>query len=73
VVPSVVDAALMGVAVCAAVGAGWYQDVLAASAAMVQVAELIEPDPATAAVYAARFATYRAGYAALKSLPDVGT
>ena len=68
-VPRVVDAALMGVAVCAAVGVGWYPDVMAGSAAMVQVAERLEPDPDLAGVYTARFATYRAGYAALKTLP----
>jgi xylulokinase len=67
-VPRLPEVALMGNAICAAVGAGVYPDLITASETMVQVAEQFVPNPAHRAVYDALFEIYKAGYPALKSL-----
>jgi len=65
-VPRVPEAALMGNAVCAALGAGFYSDLSTASAAMVTVGETLEPNPSHHAVYDELFGVYRDAYAALR-------
>jgi xylulokinase len=67
-VPRLPEVALMGDAICAAIGAGLYPDVAAAGEAMVQVAEVLEPDRAHRAVYDELFGIYRDAYTALKPL-----
>jgi ribulose kinase len=56
----------MGDAICAALGAGLYPDLTTASEAMVQVAEVLDPQPAHRAVYDELFAVYAGAYTALK-------
>jgi xylulokinase len=65
-VPRLREVALMGDAICAALGAGLYPDLHTASQAMVQVAEVLEPDPAHRAVYDDLFSLYEPAYQALK-------
>lgn len=65
-VPRLPEVALMGDAICAALGAGLYADLSAAGDAMVQVAEVLEPQPAHRAVYDELFGLYAAAYPALK-------
>jgi xylulokinase len=67
-VPRLPEVALMGDAVCAAIGAGLYPDLATASRAMVQVETVLEPDQALRAVYDDLFGVYRAAYPALKPL-----
>jgi xylulokinase len=65
-VPRIPEVALMGNAICAALGAGLYPDLATASEAMVQVAEVLEPQPSTRGVYDELFALYGAAYTALQ-------
>jgi xylulokinase len=65
-VPRLPEVALMGDAICAAIGAGLYPDLTTASEAMVQVAEILEPEPAHRAVHDELFGVYQAAYTALK-------
>jgi len=67
-VPRLPEVALMGDAICAAIGAGLYPDLSAAGEAMVQVAEVLPPTAAHRAVYDELFGVYRAAYPALKPL-----
>jgi xylulokinase len=59
-VPKVREGALLGYAMLAAIAAGKVKDAVTAADTFVRVAERIEPDRATAAMYAERYATYRA-------------
>ena len=68
VVPRVEEVALMGDAIAAAVGAGFYPDLVTAGEAMVRVARVLAPDPANRAIYAELFAIYQAAYPALRPL-----
>jgi len=65
-VPRLPEVALMGNAICAALGAGFYDDLQSAAAAMVQVGEVLEPNSATRATYDELFGVYRQAYSALK-------
>jgi len=65
-VPRLPEVALMGDAICAALGAGFYPDLSGAGAAMVQVSEVLEPRVSSRAVYDELFSVYRAAYGALK-------
>jgi sugar (pentulose or hexulose) kinase len=65
-VPRLPEVALMGDAICAALGAGLYPDLATASDAMVQVAEVLDPQPVTRGVYDELFSVYVAAYPALK-------
>jgi xylulokinase len=65
-VPRLPEVALMGDAICAALGAGLYPDLATASEAMVQVAEVLNPQPVTRRVYDELFSVYVAAYPALK-------
>ncbi len=67
-VPRLTEVALMGNAIYAAIGAGFYVDLVRAGEAMVQVAETLESDPANRAVYDDLFALYRAAYPAIEPL-----
>ncbi len=67
-VPAVTEVALMGNAIHAAMGAGFYPDPVRAAAAMVRVAERQPPDPSHRAVYDELFGVYAAAYSALKPL-----
>jgi xylulokinase len=67
-VPMLPEVALMGDAICAAIGAGFYPDLGTAGAAMVQVGEVLEPNLAHRAVYDALFGIYQSAYGALKPL-----
>ena len=60
------EAALLGAAICAALGAGAFPDLRSASAAMVQQRERIEPDQRVAAQYDTLYNQYLATYAALR-------
>jgi sugar (pentulose or hexulose) kinase len=65
-VPRLPEVALMGNAICAALGAGLYPDLATAGDAMVQVAQVLEPRAEHRAVYDELFGLYAAGYTALK-------
>jgi xylulokinase len=65
-VPRVAEAAVMGNAVCAALGAGLYPDLGSASAAMVSPGYTLEPNAATRSVYDRLFGVYRDAYSALR-------
>jgi xylulokinase len=65
-VPRLPEVALMGDAICAALGAGFYGDLFGAGEAMVQVGEVLEPNPAVRSTYDELFGVYRAAYGALK-------
>jgi xylulokinase len=67
-VPRLPEVALMGGAICAAIGAGLYPDLTAAGEAMVRIATVLEPNPAHRAVYDELFGVYRDAYCALKPL-----
>lgn len=68
-VPMVTEAALLGNAICAAVGAGIYPDLIEGAAAMVHLANTLTPRKSTQPIYQSRFASYKAAYAALSRLP----
>jgi len=67
-VPRLTEVALMGGAICAAVGAGLYPDLATAGEAMVQIGEVLEPNSAHRDVYDELFGIYRDAYPALKPL-----
>jgi xylulokinase len=67
-VPRLTEVALMGDAICAAVGAGLYPDLATAGEAMVQVGEVLEPNSSHRAVYDELFGVYESAYGALKPL-----
>jgi xylulokinase len=67
-VPRLTEVALMGNAICAAIGAGLYPDLAAAGEAMVQIGEVLEPNPSHRQVYDELFGVYRDAYPALKPL-----
>ncbi|MFO1541434.1 MAG: FGGY-family carbohydrate kinase [Chloroflexota bacterium] len=63
-IPEVPETALLGAAILGALGAGAWPDPVGAIVGMVRIAERIDPDPALADLYAARYAAYRALYPA---------
>lgn len=65
---AVADAPLLGCAILASVGCGLNPDVQTAVDHMVKVARVIEPDPAAHAAYQPFYETYKATYAAVRSL-----
>jgi xylulokinase len=65
-VPRLPEVALMGNAMCAALGAGLYPDLTQAGQAMVEVGEVLQPNPAQRGVYDELFGVYRAAYGALQ-------
>jgi xylulokinase len=67
-VPRLPEVALMGNAICAALGAGLYPDLFSAGEEMVQVTEVLEPRKAHRQVYDDLFGVYQAAYGALKPL-----
>jgi xylulokinase len=67
-IPRLPEVALMGNAICAAIGADFYADLAAAAAAMVQVGEVLEPNPDARVIYDELFGVYREAYGALKPL-----
>jgi xylulokinase len=67
-VPRLPEVALMGDAICAAIGAGLYPDLFSAGEEMVQVGEVLEPSSAHRQVYDELFGVYQAAYGALKPL-----
>jgi xylulokinase len=67
-VPRLTEVALMGDAICAALGAGLYPDLATAGEAMVQIGEVLEPNPAHRQIYDELFGVYRDAYPALKPL-----
>lgn len=66
------EACALGSAILAAHGAGHYDSIDAACAAMVRVARRVEPDMAAHAAYAPIYDRYRAAYHALQPLRDAG-
>ncbi len=62
------EAAALGAAICAAVGAELFADLVQAAEAMVQVRAEIRPDPAKAEVYDRMFARYLETYPRLRDL-----
>jgi ribulose kinase len=62
------EAAVLGAAICAAVGAGHYPDLSTAAQAMVSFERQIDPNPAHHAVYNDLFGHYVATYPALRDL-----
>lgn len=62
------DAPVLGSVILAAVAAGLYPSIPAASAAMVRFTETIEPDPAAHKQYAFYFERYQETYPALRDL-----
>lgn len=67
-VPQVLDTALMGSAILAAVAVGAHSDLAAAMASMVHVGERIEPRPELAPTYDRLYRTYTALYPSLRSV-----
>lgn len=65
-VPEVVEAAVVGAAILAAVGVGAYAEPWQAARGMVRIARQFEPDPAHATLYTDLFAIYRSLYPALR-------
>jgi xylulokinase len=68
IMPSHREAAVMGAAMLAAVGVGYYPDIPTASRVMARPGMRIEPDPANRAVYDASFDLYVSIYTALKPM-----
>ncbi len=62
------EATAIGTAVCAAVGAGLYKDIVEASEAMVRIARRIEPDPVNKSSYDRVFDFYVRTYPALADM-----
>lgn len=62
------EAACLGSAMLAAVGAGEFGSIGEAAASMAEVTRVIEPDPAAHAAYAEHFARYCALYPALRAI-----
>jgi xylulokinase len=67
-VPEVTDAACLGAALLAAVGAGVYTDLQAAVAQTVRLSQQIEPAPELVSAYDVRYQLYQRVYPTLKSL-----
>jgi xylulokinase len=67
-VPEVVDTALMGSAVLAAVAVGWHANLPSAMTAMAHVGQRIEPRPELAPTYDRLYRTYTALYPSLRSV-----
>jgi xylulokinase len=67
-VPEVLDAAVCGGAIVAAVGIGAYPDRGSATAAMVRIARRFEPDPATVATYDALHGVWSRLYPELREI-----
>jgi xylulokinase len=65
VTPSTTEGAAFGAATLAAVGAGWFADVSAATEALVRTSPAAAPDPGRAATYADAHAAFRELYPAL--------
>jgi xylulokinase len=65
-VPRLPEVALMGDAVCAAVGASLYPDLSSAGETMVHVGHVLQPNPANRQVYDDLFGVYQAAYPALR-------
>jgi xylulokinase len=76
-VPSVIEAAVLGAAILAALGIGAYASLEEAIAAMVRVSRRLEPDARNAALYARMLEGYRELYPALRQtnwrLHDIAT
>jgi len=76
-VPSVIEAAVLGAAILAALGIGAYASLEEAIAAMVRVSRRLEPDERNAALYARMLEGYRELYPALRQtswrLHDIST
>ena len=76
-VPSVVEAAVLGAAILAALGIGAYASLEQAIASMVRVSRRLEPDERNAALYARMLEGYRELYPALRQtnwrLHDIST
>jgi len=70
-VPRVVDAASLGAAILAAVGAGHHRDVRSASARMVHFERVIDPEPHLVETYAQLYEKYRAVYRGLEGVFDL--
>lgn len=60
--PAVREATGAGAAIAAAVGAGAYPDLAGATRAMVDLSEVVEPDPDLVGLYAGVYPNWRAGY-----------
>lgn len=58
VLPEETDGVLLGTAIVASVGAGLYQTIAEASAAMVRTGRRVEPDPAVRAFFDRRYAAF---------------
>ena len=67
-VPRLPEVALMGDAICAAMGAGLYPDLFTAGEEMVRVGEVLEPRSVHRQMYDELFGVYQAAYGALKPL-----
>ncbi|MCD6351614.1 MAG: hypothetical protein J7M26_05800 [Armatimonadetes bacterium] len=65
---AVPEATALGTALCAAVGAGLFEDMAGAAERMVKVTRTIEPDPDKAEVYDFYFDKYLRTYPALKDI-----
>ena len=65
-VPKIEEGPSLGGAMLAAVACGVYKDVESAAAAITQIVETVEPDPALTALYQERYAKWKEYYPALK-------
>lgn len=61
----VADAGLVGAAICAGVGIGWFEDARQGAREMVRVAESYRPNPDLRALYDDKFELYKKTYRAL--------
>jgi xylulokinase len=66
-VPAVTEAACLGAAMLAGVGAGVYRDLVSAAEQVVRVAQHVAPQPEAVAAYAERFRLYQQVYPLLRA------
>jgi Sugar (pentulose and hexulose) kinases len=62
------DAPLLGCAILASVGAGFYQDVPSAVETMVQIESIVEPNAERHKTYKPFFESYKKTYSTLKNI-----
>ena len=68
ILTDVTEGPALGSAMVAAVGAGWYEDIPAASLAMTKVSDVIQPDPQAHEEYMFNYQAYKDSYESMKDL-----
>jgi xylulokinase len=68
IVPEVIEAPVLGAAIVAGVGVGWFENFSRGSGQMMRPRTALEPDPARHALYQEMYARYRELYTSVKPL-----